>query len=935
MPVWPLAATLAMQTLATMTLYSLPTVAPAVARDLGVSGTLVGGFVAMAYGVGIFSAVISPGVVRRFGGVRAAQMVLLAAAGMLAFAALGQGVGGLALSAFVLGLGYGAAATASTHLLVPQTPQPVFNLVMSLRQIGVPLGGVLAALLLPPLVLRIGWRGALAVQIVPILALMLAMQVPRAKWDADREPSRRVFGPMLWQPFLLLAESRFRRLSVAAFCYAGLSLCLVAFMTVQLTTVVRVNLVFAGQILAAYQIAGSVSRPIWGWIADRVLSPAQTMAVLGVGMAGATVATGFYGPGWPFWLLMANAVLAGATAGGYTGIAYAEYAALGGARRTEATGLGTAVMFFGGMAVPPVFGWAIGASGGYLTPCLVGGVCALVCGVAMALPFRGRGGVTVLVLACLLPGVAEAGDGWVVSSQHLASEAGVEMLRRGGNAVDAAVAVGYAEAVVNPCCGNIGGGGFLVAHFPDGRDVFLNFRETAPAGASRNMYAGAGRGASVVGWKAVAVPGTVLGLDTALVRYGKLSRAVVMGPAVRLARDGFVLGAEDAALLARGAAMLRHDPEAARIFVHPDGAGYRVGERLVQPDLAATLAAIAERGPDAFYRGRIPAAVQAASDAGGGVIKAADFAAYRVTEGEPLRCSYRGYEVESAPLPSSGGTTMCEALGILQGFDLRRAGFGSVETVHLLAEALRRAFLDRNTLLGDPAFISAPVGRLLSEGYLARLRASIGDRATPSVGLAAGSGEKAETTHYSVLDGNGMAVSVTFTINGGFGAGVVADSTGFLLNDEMDDFATAPGVPNMFGLVQGEANAVAPGKRPLSSMAPTVVLKDGKVAMVVGSPGGPRIISAVLETVVDVVNFGMDARAAVAAPRVHQQFLPDVLFAEAGGLTPGVRAGLERLGYRVEVQPAWGAVALIAADGAGGYRGAEDPRRPGGAAIRE
>jgi MFS family permease len=388
MPVWPLAATLAVQTLATMALYSLPAVAPEVARDLNVSGTLVGSFVATAYGVGILSALVSPGMVRKYGGVRATQAVLLAAAGMLTLAALGSGVTGLALAAVVLGIGYGAAAPASTHLLVPQTPQPVFNMVMSFRQIGVPFGGVMAALILPPLVLAIGWRGALLVELGPVLLLMALMEIPRRRWDSDREPTRRVFGRSLWQPFALLAESRFRRLSVAAFVYAGLALCLVAFMTVQLTTVVGLTLIEAGQVLAAYQIAGSISRPIWGWIADRFLTPAQTLAIHGIGMAICSSLTAFYGPGWPIWAILANGVLAGCTAGGYTGVAYAEYAVLGGTRRTEATGLGTAIFFAGGMAVPPIFGAAVNVLGGYRDSYIIGAACALASGVLLALPQR-------------------------------------------------------------------------------------------------------------------------------------------------------------------------------------------------------------------------------------------------------------------------------------------------------------------------------------------------------------------------------------------------------------------------------------------------------------------------------------------------------------------------------------------------------------------
>ena len=390
MPVWPLLATLAVQTLATMALYSLPTVAPAVARDLNVSGTLVGGFVATAYGVGILSALISPGMVRKYGGVRATQAVLFAAAGMLTLAAFASGVTGLATAAVVLGLGYGAAAPASTHLLVPQTPQPVFNLVMSLRQIGVPFGGVMAALILPPLVLAIGWRNALLAELGPVVLLMILMEIPRKRWDIGREPGRRVFGRGLWQPFALLGESRFRRLSVAAFVYAGLALCLVAFMTVQLTTVVGLTLIQAGQILAAYQIAGSVSRPVWGWIADRFLTPAQTLAIHGAGMAACSLLAGSYAPGWPIWAVTANAVLAGCTAGGYTGVAYAEYAILGGVRRTEATGLGTAIFFAGGMAVPPVFAAAVTAAGGYRSSYAIGAACALASAILLVLPAKRR-----------------------------------------------------------------------------------------------------------------------------------------------------------------------------------------------------------------------------------------------------------------------------------------------------------------------------------------------------------------------------------------------------------------------------------------------------------------------------------------------------------------------------------------------------------------
>jgi gamma-glutamyltranspeptidase/glutathione hydrolase len=554
----------------------------------------------------------------------------------------------------------------------------------------------------------------------------------------------------------------------------------------------------------------------------------------------------------------------------------------------------------------------------------------------------------------------ESATGLVVSAQHLAAEAGAEILRQGGNAIDAAVAIGYAEAVVNPCCGNIGGGGFLTAHLADGRDIFLNFRETAPAASSRDMYLDpAGRpvpDASLHGWKAVAVPGTVLGLDTALARYGTMPRAAVMAAAVRLARDGFVLTSADADILARGAPLLRRDPAAAAIFLRPDLSPLQPGDRLRQPALAATLQAIADEGPDAFYKGAIPATVEAASRTGGGIITAADFAAYRVTETPPLTCLYRGYVIESAPPPSSGGTTICESLNILEGYDLRDLGFHAADAVHLMTEAFRLAFFDRNTYLGDPDFVQAPLSRLLSKDYAARLRGTIGDRATPSASLGNAvppAGEKPETTHFSVLDKAGGAASVTYTINGGFGAGVIADGTGFLLNDEMDDFTSKPGAPNQFGMVQGEANAIAPGKRPLSSMAPTVVLKNGAVAMVLGSPGGPRIITAIVETILNVADYGMDAQQAVDAPRLHHQWLPDILFAEPYALSPDTRALLEQMGYLIREQRPSGAVALIVSGALGGgspaaagadsvathalrataFYGANDSRRPAGVAI--
>jgi gamma-glutamyltranspeptidase/glutathione hydrolase len=573
-----------------------------------------------------------------------------------------------------------------------------------------------------------------------------------------------------------------------------------------------------------------------------------------------------------------------------------------------------------------------------------------------------------LAVCCLLSGVThaaslpptESSSGLVVSAQRLAAEAGVDILRHGGNAIDAAVAVGYAEAVVNPCCGNIGGGGFLTAHLADGRDVFLNFRETAPAAATEDMYLNAAgqpvAGASLFGWKAVAVPGSVLGLDTAQMEYGTMPRAMVMASAIRLAHDGFVLTAADADILARFAPLLRRDPAAAHIFLRPDLSPFHVGDRLVQPELAATLQAIADQGPDAFYQGHIPQAVEAASRAAGGIITAADFAAYRVTQTAPLSCAYRGHLILSAPPPSSGGTTLCETLNVLAAYDLRSIGFHAAEAIHVMVEALRLAFFDRSTYLGDPAFVHNPLNRLLSKDYAARLRGLLTDRATASASFGPAvppPGERLETTHFSVVDKQGGAVAVTYTINGAFGAGTIAGDTGFLLNNEMDDFAIKPNAPNQFGLVQGEANAIAPGKRPLSSMAPTIVLKDGAVEMVLGSPGGPRIITATLETILNMIDYGMNAQEAVDAPRLHHQWLPDVLFVEPFALSPDTSVLLEQMGYRIQEQKPWGAVALIASatldrhqpggapadsihsheTGRNTFFGANDSRRPAGVAL--
>jgi gamma-glutamyltranspeptidase / glutathione hydrolase len=539
----------------------------------------------------------------------------------------------------------------------------------------------------------------------------------------------------------------------------------------------------------------------------------------------------------------------------------------------------------------------------------------------------------VLVLALLFTGTAaaaskpalEAAHGMVVSAQHLASDVGVEILKQGGNAVDAAVAVGYAQAVTNPCCGNIGGGGFMVIHLAKPpSNVFLNFRETAPGASSANMYLGPDgnpvRGASIDGYRAVAVPGTVLGLETALRRYGTLTRAQVMAPAIRLAREGFILTRGDTDIIDAGARRFRNDPQAAQVFLHADGSSYQPGERLRQPQLAHTLEAIAHGGSDAFYKasGRSSNAellAQAMRDHGG-IITTQDLAVYTVTASDPVYCSYRGYQIASAPPPSSGGTTLCEMLQILEGYDLKGMGFHSAAAVHVLTEAMRHAFVDRNSLLGDPLFVHNPVEKLLTPEYAALIRSQIDpQRAGSSALIKPGTPphEKAETTHYSVADEHGNAVSVTYTINGLFGAGVMAPGTGYMLNDEMDDFTSKPGVPNLFGLVQGTANAIAPGKRPLSSMSPTIVLREGRVSMVVGSPGGSRIITITLEVLLNMIDYGMEPQEAVNATRLHHQWLPDVIAAEPYALSADTVQALQMRGYTVIEQSPWGAAELIVA----------------------
>jgi gamma-glutamyltranspeptidase/glutathione hydrolase len=540
-----------------------------------------------------------------------------------------------------------------------------------------------------------------------------------------------------------------------------------------------------------------------------------------------------------------------------------------------------------------------------------------------------------------------ARNGMVVTAQHLASDVGVAVLEAGGNAIDAAVAIGYALAVVYPAAGNLGGGGFMTVELADGRRTFIDFRERAPLAATADMYLDKdGKlvpGASTDGYLAVGVPGTVSGLETALAQYGTLPRARLMAPAINLAREGFVLDRGDVAMLRVATEEFAKDPAAARIFLD-HGRPWAPGQRLVQEDLARTLQAVSDQGAAGFYRGAVAAALVAASKAGGGILTDADLEQYRSRERKPVECDYRGYHIVSAPPPSSGGVVLCEMLNVLEGYPLKELGFRSAQAVHYQVEAMRHAYADRNSFLGDPDFIRNPVEHLIDKAYAQQLRAAIDPaRAGISAQIRAGAPphEGTHTTHYSVIDQAGNAVSVTYTLNDWFGAKVVAAGTGVLLNNEMDDFTAKIGAANSYGLVQGAANAIAPGKRPLSSMTPTIVSRDGKVVMVLGTPGGSRIITTVLHVILNVVDYGMTIQEAVDAPRFHEQWLPDKVYFEPFALSPDTQKILAAMGHTLAHEPLSNHVAaiLVGAPTLGGtpvgtdrYFGANDPRHGTGSA---
>ncbi len=529
--------------------------------------------------------------------------------------------------------------------------------------------------------------------------------------------------------------------------------------------------------------------------------------------------------------------------------------------------------------------------------------------------------------------------GMVASSSPIASQVGVDILKKGGNAVDAAVAVGFALAVTHPAAGNLGGGGFMVIRLANGRATTIDFREVAPKAATRDMYLDAKGDAtdkSRVGPLAVGVPGSVAGLALAEQEYGTLKLADVMAPAIDLAANGFVLSDRLAHSLASARPLFETFPASAAKFLKNDQP-YQPGDRFAQPDLAGTLRLISEHGASAFYRGPIAQQIAAEMKAHGGLITTADLADYKPVERQPIEGTYRGYGLISMPPASSGGIALVELLNILEGYPIAKDGFNTPKTIHLMVEAEKRVYADRSKWMGDTAFFHVPTGGLTSKAYAASLRAGIDpNHATPSSAIAPGEPiayESTQTTHYSVVDADGSAVAVTTTLNGGFGNGEVVAGAGFLLNNEMDDFSAKPGTPNMFGLTGGEANAIQPGKRMLSSMSPTIVTKGDKVFLVLGSPGGSRIITTVLQVIVNVIDHGMNLQQAVDAPRFHHQWLPDDIRIERKGFPPSLVQALEKMGYQVKAESDMGDVEAIEIDPKTGMRdGAADPRA-GGKAV--
>jgi len=538
-----------------------------------------------------------------------------------------------------------------------------------------------------------------------------------------------------------------------------------------------------------------------------------------------------------------------------------------------------------------------------------------------------------------------ATHGMVASTNEIASQVGVDIMKRGGNAVDAAIAVAFALAVTHPAAGNLGGGGFMMIRLKNGKTTAIDYREMAPAAVTRNIYLDKngnlieGEGGSLVGYRAAGVPGTVRGMELALKKYGsgKLSWAQLIEPA-RLLAGGFTVTYALANSLRGNNDYLSQYPETKRIYLN-GGKFYREGEIFRQPDLAATFGRLQRVGPNEFYEGQTATLIADDIKRHNGVMTLADLRGYMAKEREPLRGRYRGYEVISMPPPSSGGAVLIEMLNILEGYELGKLDAGSSERYHLMTEAMRRAFADRAEFMGDADFVKVPVAGLIDKSYAEKLRSTINaNRASTSVEISAGQPlgyESEETTHFTVVDAEGNAVANTYTLNNSYGSAAVAKGTGIILNDEMDDFAAKPGTPNMYGLIQGERNAVAPRKRPLSAMTPTFVLrKDGSLWFTVGSPGGPTIINTALCVITDVIDYHMDIQQAIDFPRIHHQWLPDELVFEPYGMSGDTQKALLALGHKLAKPHYLGDAEGIMIEEKTGVRlGATDPRRSDGLAV--
>lgn len=536
------------------------------------------------------------------------------------------------------------------------------------------------------------------------------------------------------------------------------------------------------------------------------------------------------------------------------------------------------------------------------------------------------------IYAASYPPIKNTKDGLAISSNVLANEIGQKVLEEGGNAIDAAVAVGYALAVVHPAAGNIGGGGFAVIHLANGENITLDFREKAPLKATRDMYLDESKeviqDSSVIGYLAAGVPGTVAGMSEMLDKYGTKKLSDLIEPAIKLAQNGFQITDRQAETMLEVKDEFAKFASSKKYFLKNDGSTYKGGEILIQKDLANTLKLIQKEGPKAFYEGAIADLIVKDMEKNGGIITKEDLKNYKPVWRKPVVGNYRGYDIISMAPPSSGGIHIIEILNIMENANIGDMGFGSINTISLMTEAMRQAYADRSEYLGDPDFVKVPVEKLIDKDYAKSIFKKINlNRATPSKNVKPGLGKESNnTTHYSVADKWGNAVSVTYTINASYGSAAAVDGAGFLLNNEMDDFSIKPGVPNIYGLVGGDANAIEPNKRPLSSMSPTIILKDGKLFMVVGSPGGARIITTVLQVISNVIDHKMNISEAVSAPRFHMQWLPDEIRIEKFGMTKDTIKALENKGYKIVELPDMGDVNAILIDN-GIFYGTMDPRK--------